>query len=326
MKDSELPPQKQAALKKATRLEWITIAYQLSVVVAIYLTLGSSQAMKATWVEDILGLVPPIAFLIATRIRYRAPNAKYPYGYHRAISIGYLCGSLALLVFGLYVLYDSAIRLLSFEHPSIGIVQPFGEPIWLGWLMLVTLTWGVVPPIILGRVKLPVARELHDKILYSDAEMQRANWLTAGAAMLGVIGIRFGFWWMDAVAAIVIGADITRDGLRTTFQAVSDLMDSRPKSVEGYRVEGVVGRVENELRSMSWIKDVRVRMREEGHVFYGDAVVVTNESDHLVGRIEEATERIMALDWRIYDFLISPCGTRDEMDRLHDAPSEEGKA
>jgi hypothetical protein len=81
-------------------------------------------------------------------------------------------------------------------------------------------------------------------------------------------------------------------------------------------------RVENELRSMSWVRDVRVRMREEGHVFYGDAIVVTNESDNLVGRIEEATERIMALDWRIYDFLISPCGSKDEMDRLHDAPEE----
>jgi cation diffusion facilitator family transporter len=320
VKDNELPPEKRATLKRATRLEWITLAYQFSVVVAIYLTLGSSQAMKATWVEDILGLVPPLAFLIATRIRYRAPNARYPYGYHRAISIGFLCGSLALLVLGLYVLYDSAIRLTTFEHPSIGIVQPFGEPIWLGWLMLITLTWGVVPPIIIGRLKLPVAKELHDKILYSDAEMQRANWLTAGAAMLGVIGIRFGFWWMDAVAAIVIGVDITRDGLKTTLQAVSDLMDSRPKSVEGDRAEGVVKRVENELRSLSWIKGVRVRMREEGHVFYGDAVVITNDSTNLVTRIEEATERVMALDWRIYDFLISPCNSLEEAGKLHDSP------
>lgn len=326
MKDRELPPEKRAALKRATRLEWITLAYQLSVIVAIYLTLGSSQAMKATWVEDILGLVPPLAFLIATRIRYRAPNARYPYGYHRAISIGFLCGSLALLVFGLYVLYDSALRLISFEHPSIGIVQPFGEPIWLGWLMLVTLSWGVVPPIILGRVKLPIARELHDKILYSDAEMQRANWLTAGAAMLGVIGIRFGFWWMDGAAAIIIGLDITRDGLKTTRQAASDLMDSRPKSVEGDRVEGVLTRVENELRSLSWVKEVRVRMREEGHVFYGDAVVITNESTNLVGRIEEATERVMALDWRIYDFLISPCSSVEEAATLHDPTDEEERS
>ena len=321
MKDTELPPERRAALKKATRLEWVTLAYQVSVVIAIYLTLGSSQAMKATWIEDILGLVPPMAFLISTRIRYRPPNERFPYGYHRAISIGFLCGSLALLVLGVYVLYDSAIRMTTFEHPSIGIVQPFGEPIWLGWLMLVTLTWGVIPPFIIGRIKLPVARELHDKILYSDAEMQRANWLTAGAAFLGVIGIYFGLWWMDALAAIVIGLDITRDGLKTTKQAISDLMDERPKSVEGDRALGVTARIENELSSLGWVKVVRVRVREEGHVFYGDAVVVVSDQTNLASKIEQATERIMALDWRIYDFLISPTTSNKELEKLHDVPN-----
>ena len=320
MKDTELPPEKQGALRYATRLEWITLAYQVSVVVAIYFTLGSSQAMKATWIEDLLGLVPPISFLIATKVRYRDPTDRFPYGYHRAVSVGFLCGSLALLVLGLYILYDSAIRISAFEHPSIGIVQPLGEPIWLGWLMLLTLTWGVVPPVIIGRLKLPVARELHDKILYSDAEMQRANWLTAGAAMLGVIGIRFGFWWADAVAAIVIGADITRDGLRTTRQAVSDLMDARPKSVQGDRSEGVPARIENELRSLSWVDDVKVRMREEGHVFYGDALVVVSDERELLSKIEKATGHITALDWRIYDFVISPASSLDELSEEHDLP------
>lgn len=322
MKDTELPQDKQQVLRKTIRLEWITIAYFVSVVIVIYLTTGSSQAMKAAWIEDMLGFVAPVAFLIATRIRYRKPNARFPYGYHRSVSIGFLCAALALALMGIYVVYDSVMKLITFEHPSIGIVQPFGEPIWLGWLMIGALLWGLVPPLLLGRAKLPLARELHDKILFADAEMNRADWLTAGAAIAGILGIRYGFWWADGAAAVVIGFDIVRDGFKTTKHAVTDLMDARPKSVEGDRAEGVPMRVENELRSMSWVKDVRVRMREEGHVFYGDAVIVTNESDNLVNRIEEATERVMALDWRIYDFLISPCGSKNEMDRLHDAPEE----
>jgi hypothetical protein len=58
----ELPPDKHQLLKKAVRLEWLTIAYLLSAIVALYLTLGSSQAMKAAWAEDILSLLPPVAF------------------------------------------------------------------------------------------------------------------------------------------------------------------------------------------------------------------------------------------------------------------------
>ena len=90
---------------------------------------------------------------------------------------------------GLFLLYESIMSLISFEHPSIGVVQPFGEPIWLGWLMIAALLWGLVPPLLLGRAKLPLARELHDKILFADAEMNRADWLTAGAAILGIVGI-----------------------------------------------------------------------------------------------------------------------------------------
>jgi hypothetical protein len=54
----ELPPDKHQLLNKAVRLEWLTIAYLLSAVAVLYLTLGSSQAMKAAWAEDILSLLP----------------------------------------------------------------------------------------------------------------------------------------------------------------------------------------------------------------------------------------------------------------------------
>ena len=45
MTHHELPPDKHQLLKKAVRLEWLTIAYLLSAIVILYFTLGSSQAM-----------------------------------------------------------------------------------------------------------------------------------------------------------------------------------------------------------------------------------------------------------------------------------------
>ncbi|HEX2087395.1 MAG TPA: hypothetical protein VHF89_17060, partial [Solirubrobacteraceae bacterium] len=62
---AELPDELQPVMRRAIRLEWITIAYMASAVVVVGVTLGQSQAMKAVWVEDVLSLFPPIAFLIA---------------------------------------------------------------------------------------------------------------------------------------------------------------------------------------------------------------------------------------------------------------------
>jgi cation diffusion facilitator family transporter len=307
MTHHELPPDKHAKLVKAVRLEWLSIVYLLSAIVLLYFTLGSSQAMKAAWVEDILGLTPPVAFLVASRVRRRHPNDKFPYGYHRATSIAYLCASVALLALGAFILYDSVSKLLKFEHPPIDLVKPFGDqPIWLGWLMLGALAYSAVPQVVLGRRKLPLAKELHDKVLFADAEMNRADWMTAGAAMLGVVGIGLGLWWADSVAASIISIDIVRDGYKNLQVAVDDLMDKEPTVVDHSRADPLPLWIKNELMLMDWVKDAEVRLREEGHVFVGEAFVVPVDNEDLVNRLERANEHLLGLDWRMHELVIAP--------------------
>ena len=282
----ELPPDKERARRRAVKLEWLTIAYLLSAVFLIYLTLGSSQAMKAVWYEDLISLVPSIAFLVGDRIRRRAPNAEFPFGYHGAISISYFAAAMALAALGLFIFYDSLTKFISFEHPPVGTVQPFGEPIWLGWLMLPALAWSGIPAVILGRIKVKLARELHDKVLYTDAEMNKADWMTALAGMVGVIGIGLGIWWADAVAAMFISLDIILDGVKNLHAAVTDLMHRRPRSVDGSAVDRLVALATNELKGLDWVSDAHVRLWTSGHVFFGDAEVVPRGDEDLIGRIE----------------------------------------
>lgn len=137
----ELPPELEEQQRKAVRLEWITLAYMLSAVVLLFLTLGQSQAMKAAWIEDLLSLLPPAAFLIASRLRKRDPSSKFPWGLHRVVSVAYVFAALALLVMGGYVFLDSAIKLVRAEHPPIGVIQLFGQEIWLGWVMIAALVY-----------------------------------------------------------------------------------------------------------------------------------------------------------------------------------------
>jgi divalent metal cation (Fe/Co/Zn/Cd) transporter len=75
----------------------------------------------------------------------------------------------ALFGFGLYILGDSVFKLVMAERPNIQTVEIFGRRVWLGWLMIAALVYSVVPPFILGRMKMPLARELHDKALQTSA-------------------------------------------------------------------------------------------------------------------------------------------------------------
>ena len=311
MREFELPRELADRQRKAVRLEWITLAYLVSAVVLLYFTLGQSQAMKAAWLEDMLSLLPPAAFLIASRVRNRGPSDKFPWGMHRAVSIAYLFAALALLLMGLFLLFDSAMKLVMAEHPPIGVIQLFGHEIWLGWLMIGALVYSAVPAVFLGRAKLPLADDLHDKVLYADAKMNKADWLTASAAIVGVIGIGFGLWWADAVAAMFISLDIAHDGQTNVRAAVHDLMDARPRRHDAREYHPLVERMNGVVNECAWVEQGAVRLREEGHVFTGEVMVVIRPEaigrpDDLVGKLEQLADRVLELDWKLYDVVVAP--------------------
>lgn len=319
---AELPPDKEGMRRRAVDLEIVSIVYLVSAIVILYLTLGNSQAMKTAWVEDILSLIPPLSFLFATRARDRPPSRMFPYGHHRATSVAYLAGSVSLLTFGLFILFDSVSKLVTFEHPSIGTVVLFENQIWLGWLMIPALLYSGIPMLILGRMKMPLARALHDKSLYADARMMRADWLTTTAASLGVLGISVGLWWADAVAATIISISIVSDGWENLRQVTADLMDHVPTTVDHQMADPLPAKVEAAVRALPWVKDVRVRLREEGHVYFGEVYVVPSTERDLLRNIERAHEDIRSMDWRLHDVVIAPTTElHDELEDVGENPS-----
>jgi len=313
---TELPPTQDQANRKAIRLEWFSLVYWVTAVIAVYFTLGQSQAMKAAWVEDILALFPPIAFLVASRYRHREPNALFPWGYHRAITVAYMVATVALFGLGLFILVDSVDKLIKGTHPPIGLVEVFDTQIWAGWLMLAALAYSGIPPIFLGRMKRPLSRILHDKVLFADAKMNYADWLTASAAAVGVIGIGFGLWWADAVAAIVIALDILYDGVKFMRESVADLMDESPKTHDEKKPHPVITAVKEEVAKTEWVDTAAVRLREHGHLISGDVFIVPKRAGRIPERIEELMGRLHKLDWRVRDITVSL------VQSLEDAPQE----
>jgi cation diffusion facilitator family transporter len=314
-RSSELPSELQQTLRRARRLEWLTIAYLVSAVVLLALVLGSSQAMKTAWIEDLLSLIPPLAFLLAMRFNTRDPTGRFPYGFHRIVSIAHLCSALALFVMGTYLLVESIIKLVTAEYPTINSVELFGQTIWLGWLMLPALAWSGLPAVFLGRAKIPLAEELHNKVLYADAKMNKADWLTAGAAMVGVVGIGFGLWWLDAVAAALISLDITKDGISNLRRAVVDLMDQAPTTVDHDDADPLRGKLAAMLQDLDWVEEVDLRLREEGQVYFGEALVVPSDETNITQKIEDALKRAGDLDWRIHDLALTPVRELPEKDQ-----------
>ncbi len=298
----EFPKDKKKIYDRAKLLETFTIFYFLSVIILMYLVMGSSQAMKSAWIEDILALIPPIVFLISSKVISKHADNEHQYGYHRVTTIASLTGSVALFAMGLFLFYDGVVVLVKQEHPTIGTIKIFGENIWQGWAMISVLIYGAIPPVILGRMKIPLAKKLHDKVLHTDADMNKADWLTAGAAIIGILGIGFGFWWADAIAAIIISIDVFHDGFSNMKTAIMDLMDRIPKTVDRSETESSIFKAKEILNNLDWIEKSEIRLRENGHVFFGEVFFIPRTFDkNLPKKIRDAQDLLNQIDWKFYD-------------------------
>jgi len=308
----EFPATLSRQVKKAKNIQIITIVYLLSSVVAIFFVMGNSQAMKTALADDALSLIPPAVFLLAVKYSIKTPDERFPYGYHRVVSIAFLGAALALFSMGLLLLLSAILTFVRMDYPTIGSIFIFGRQIWLGWLMIAALLWSGIFPFFLGKAKQPIASDLHDKVLYADAVMDKANSLTAAAAIVGIIGIGMGLWWADGAIAAVISLDILRDGFTNTREVFTNLMDEKPKTTDHKGYDPLTARLEKYIRSLHWVKDVRVRLRENGHVFFGDIFVVPRSEEDLLSKLEEARTEAKRINWRLHEIIFFPVKTFDE--------------
>lgn len=306
---TDLPAAQQEALRKAIRWEWFTIGYTSITIVLIAFVVGGSQAMKTAWIEDMLSLIPQVAFLVSLLFIRHPPSRSFPYGLHRVMGVGHLVAGVALLAIGGNLAVESIGGLIRQEHPAIGTVQLFGQTIWLGWLMVAVMILVVPGPFFYGHAKAKLAPKLHNKVLYADADMAKADWTTTVASVVGVLGIGMGLWWLDGAAALFISLGIVRDGYRNTRSAVLDLMDQRARTHDDEEPHPLMRRIVRDLEAQPWVREASVRMRDMGQVFHVEAFVVPHRRRVRLDSVEDARQRIAGLDWKVQDVVVIPVAT-----------------
>lgn len=286
-------------VRHGERLEWWTLGWMISVVVVMWLVMGSSQAMKAAVIEDLLSLVPAIVFLLSIHWERKHPNPRFPFGYRRANSLAFLVAATALLSVGAFLAYESVTTLVRQEHPTVGGITLFGHTIWLGWLMIAALAYSVIPPLILGHIKHPVATRIRDKVLHTDALMQKADWQTGLAGIAGIIGIGLGWWWADAAAALFISLSIIKDAIGALEKAVAELLDGTPRSLDSNDPSEDAERLTAALKMR--FGNVEVRLRETGRY-------IAAEVDCASPSVIPTAEELMGdgLAWRLASLTFRP--------------------
>jgi divalent metal cation (Fe/Co/Zn/Cd) transporter len=184
--------------------------------------------------------------------------------------------------------------------------------------MIAALAYSMSCAVLVGRLKRPVAETLHDKVLRADADMNRAEWMSEGAAIVGILLIGLGFWWGDAATAAFLSLNIVYDGWHNLRQVLGDLMDESPTEMGGKELEELPERMKEAAERMEWVEKAAVRVREHGHVLVADVFVVPRGDGALVERIDRASAELRTMDWRIYSVAVVPTAGLEDGDHPED--------
>ena len=199
----------QVLLRWSVAVAAVTIALKF---LAWWLT--GSVGLLSDAMESIVNLASAAFALLMVKIAQRPADEEHPYGHHKAeyFSAGFeglmiMVAAAGILGFGIKRLFAPQ----PLEQMGIGIVLSIASSALnggLAWLMLHS------------------AREHRSVALEGDARHLIADVWTSAGVVVGVgLAALTGWLWLDPVVAILVAANILREGVRLVWRSSEGLMD-----------------------------------------------------------------------------------------------------
>lgn len=203
---------------------------------------AGSKGLIADAVHSSADLLATVVMIIGLNISEREKDDRYPYGYGNAEYIVAIVIYLFLFVIGLYILFDGARAILEGRR-----VTPCLSAAW-GALFSIAINE------LMFRQSLCAGTQINSPSMVAKAWESRSDVLSSVAVLIGILGAKMGFWFMDPLAAISVGVIIVHICFKNVKDAVLSLLDRAS--------ENGLEPVQNALatvKDIAGIKDLKAR-------------------------------------------------------------------
>lgn len=190
-----------------------------------------------------LDLVAAVITLFAVRVADKPADKSHNYGYGKVENLSALVETLLLFITCFWIIYEALHRLAS-GKTEIKVT------IWSFIVVIVSIIIDYSRSKALSRV----AKKHNSQALEADALHFSTDIWSSGAVFLGLICACFGFFFADAIAALVVALIVIYVSYKLGKKAVDALLDKSPKDT--------VSKVEEVLQSAQHITryhDLKVR-------------------------------------------------------------------
>lgn len=173
-----------------------------------------SVGLLSDAMESLVNLASAVFGLVMVTIAARPADDDHPYGHHKAEYFSSGFEGILIIAAGLGILWAAGLRLLEprpIEQVGLGLVLSVLSSVLNG-----TLAWVMLRA---AKAHRSIALEADAKHLFSDV------WTSAGV-VVGVVLVALSGWlWLDPLVAMLVAANIMREGARLLWRSSQGLMD-----------------------------------------------------------------------------------------------------
>ncbi|MBF0396301.1 MAG: cation transporter [Desulfobacterales bacterium] len=201
---------------------------------------GRSKGLIADAIHSSADLLATIIMIIGMKISENESDEKYPYGYGKAEYIVAILIYIFLFAIGVYIVYEGAISII-YKHA----VNP-----------CLTAAWGAFFSIAINelmfRQSVCAGTQINSPSMVAKAWESRSDVYSSIAVLIGILGVKMGFHFMDPLAAIIVGVIILKICIEMIKDSILNLMDKAPED----EVLDTVHKALGKITSISGIKNI----------------------------------------------------------------------
>lgn len=175
----------------------------------------NSFALITDGIHSLTDAGTDIFVLIVTRVAHAEPDAEHQYGHGRFETLGTIAMGIVFFITAAILLYDSINR-LRLDEP---LPTPAAAGIVLALLSIATKEW-------IFHYTMRVAKKLNSNLLKANAWHSRSDAISSIAVLIGIVGARQGYVWMDTVAGMFVALIIAKIGWELCSDSLIELVDT----------------------------------------------------------------------------------------------------
>jgi cation diffusion facilitator family transporter len=223
--------------KERVALSSIAASAGLTAAKAVVGVATGSLAILSEAGHSLIDLGATVMTYAAVRVSGKPADEEHHYGHGKVEAISALAETALLFLLSGVVIWEASKRLMTHEqHAVVANVWAFG-----------VIVVSIAVDFFRARALSRMARETSSHALEADALHFSSDLWASAAVLVGLVGVRFGLWWADSAAALLVAAFVCVAGWRLGRRTIDTLTDVAPPGAAARiaaiaaKVPGVVG-------------------------------------------------------------------------------------